>query len=267
MKKLGIPHIGIAIMLFFACQLPTALFLVGTNKYILKLPEIPNEWNILLGSPAWRLEWLGEQGHICSIDVPPDVKDTEVSLTIHQSGPIFAWPYWPQWGIMPHRTRPAGAILPLDIRENRCGLTWMGGIEATLFYLLEASPGNAKYSPANFNWPRFRKLFSEKRLPPAVLSDPWCVDWALVAAKTRLSGFDSRRLVAQPTKPLSVTLPNVGPWVTGSPFKAHVFEGRGANEIKITLESTASVDTILSVHGIIAYSWDGIAYISGFHDP
>ncbi len=254
-------------MLLLACQLPMDLFLVDTNRYILELPEIPNEWHILLGSPAWRLEWLGEQGYISSIDVPPDVKETEVSLTLHQSGPILAWPYWPQWGIMPHRTRPAGALLPLDMQQHRCRLTWMGGVEATLFYLLETSPGTTKYRPANFNWPRFRKLFSEKRLPSAVLSDPWCVDWAFVATKTKLSGFDSRRLVAQPTKPLSVTLPNVGPWVAGSPFTSHVYEGRLSEEMKITLESTASVDTILSVHGIIAYSWDGIAYISGFHDP
>ncbi|AEJ20228.1 hypothetical protein [Gracilinema caldarium] len=267
MKKFRAYLIYIVLMPLSACQFTADLFWVDTKVYIFELPEIPHEWNDVLGSPAWRLEWLSEQGHISSMDVPLGVITTEVSLSIHQPGPILAWPYWPQLGITPHRTRPAGALLPLDVQQNRCRLTWMGGIEATLFYLLKTSPGNAKYDPDTFNWPRFRKLFSEKKLPLAVLADPWCVDWALVATKTRLSGFDSRRLVSQPTKPLFVTLPDVGPWVADSPFIPYLLEGRASEELKITLETTASVNTILSAHGIIAYSWDGIAYISGFHDP
>jgi len=267
MRRIPIFHIDVLLLLFVSCHAPFVDPLVDPAEYVFELPEIPEAWYALLGSPSWSLEWMDENGSITTFCVPSGTKQVTLPLSVHQPGPIWAWPYWSQLGIDPHRTRPAGALLPLDIQGNRCRLTWMGGVEASFFRYLQSSPGDPRYGPEYFNWPRFRSLFQDKRLAQEVLADPWHVDWSLVAEKTRRSGFDSRRLNSRPVKTILISLPVLGPWVSGSPFSPVLPESSGLEDLQISIQAASAVGTLLSTHGIISYSWDGIAYIPGLPDP
>ncbi len=267
MGKIRILYVDVLLMVFLSCGLVSVNHGEPAEVYHCELPPLPESWFTLLGSPAWRIEWTTSDGSRNTLEVPPSVSQAAVPLDGHQPGPIWAWPYWPQLGIGPYRTKPAGALIPLDLQDDHCKLSWLGGVEATLFYYLQASSGNSKYRAEYFNWPRFRSLFSEAKLPPPVLADPWCVDWVLLAEKPRVSGFDSRRLVPRAVRSLVISLPAAGPWVSGSPFTP-VLAGYDAQETgNVTVNASSSVDTILSTHGIISYSWDGIAYIPGLEDP
>jgi len=267
MGKIKTLYIYILFLFLVSCSLVSLNLGSPAEAYCCELPPLPELWCTVLGSPAWRIEWTASDGSRNTLEVPPGVSQAVVPLDVHQPGPIWAWPYWPHLGIGPYRTKPAGALIPLDLRDDRCKLSWLGGVEATLFHYMQVSSGNSTYRAEDFNWPRFRSLFSESKLPPPVLADPWCVDWVLVAGKTRLSGFDSRRLVPRAVRSLDISLPAAGPWVSGSPF-ASALAGYDAQEPeKVTVNASSSVDTILSTHGIISYSWDGIAYIPGLEDP
>jgi hypothetical protein len=267
MGKARIIYIDVLLVVFVSCTASFINPLHDSAEIDVEMPAIPEAWYTLLGSPAWRVEWMTENGSLATLQAPAGTRQVKVPLSVHQAGPLWAWPCWPQLGIEPHRTRPAGALLPLDVIENRCRLTWMGGVEASFFRYLQTSPGDSRYGPEYFNWPRFRSLFSDKRLAQEVLSDPWRVDWSLVAIKTKLSGFDSRRLTPRPVQVIPITLPVLGPWVSDSPFVPAIAESPDAGGLQITLHASAAVDTILSTHGIISYSWDGIAYIPGLPDP
>lgn len=267
MGNMRVLYIDVLLMVLSSCSFSFDTPIRGITEYIVELPDIPLGWSSTLGSPAWRLQWLDKYDLFTTLEVSPGVQELTVPLSIHHPGPIWAWPYWPQHGIEPYRTKPAGAILPLDIRGNRCRLTWMGGVDAVFFEYLEHNSGSSRYSPQRFNWPRFRSLFSEGKLSPEVQKDPWCVNWLLVAQETGHSGFDSRRLVPRPTKVLPIILPHPGPWVSGSPFLQDVYQNQEADGGVLSIPASSAVDTILSTHGILSYSWDGVVFIPGLKDP
>lgn len=243
-----------------ACDLAVPDVLPQTVEVFLSLPDLPASWFSVLGSPAWHIEWPVADGSVRRVDLPAGSYTIPVALSLRHPTPICAYPFWPQLGIDPKRTKPAGALFPLDLKDRVCRLTWLGGVEAVFYQFLGSSTGDPRYGPECFNWRRFRALFDEATVPAPVLADPWCVDWSLVAEKTRKGGFDSRRLVPRETKGLAVSFPVPGPWVSGSPFCL----GSPSEGLSFfTVQASMAVDTFLSTHGIIVYTWDGMVYIPG----
>jgi hypothetical protein len=202
------------------------------DDYALEFPALPGAWQELLGAPRWRLIWMDERGVARTLDTEGGAV---ISTVVEWASPALAFPYWPDRGIFPGEMRPAGAIVPFDIRGDRLRLSWRGGAEAWFYRCLtearnaalaEAGEGGVsvpdKRRPECFDWPRFRSLMSGEAVPPAVRDDPWRVDWQAVASRTVRSGFDRRRVVARTEEEL--TLPaaalGAGPFAGPSPFAA-----------------------------------------------
>jgi hypothetical protein len=105
----------------------------------------------------------------------------------------------------------------------------MGGVDAVLYWELgNASAGepgtqsSVPRMPWNFNWPRFRGLFTDVSVNAQFRADPWLADWPSIAEKIWLSGFDKRRLVPQAREELPVPVAP-GPWIGPSPFAAPLY--------------------------------------------
>ncbi len=261
MKTPPVLLLSLMVTIVSSCNMDPAMAGLDTAEIVLELPPVPDAWRIVLGPPCWLLEWVAQDGTHVSVSVPADTTQVSVKFNIHQYEALWGWPYWPDIGIGPYRTRPAGALVPLDVKNRSCRLTWFGGVEATLFSSLRNSPGDPRYGPEYFNWPRFRALFYDAVLPAEVLADPWCVDWQRVAKKTKASGFDRRRLVPMVTRPVSIRFRSPGRWVPGSPFGSEVLLSGLGEMQNLLIHAGAAVDTFLSTHGIITYTWDGAAFI------
>jgi hypothetical protein len=230
------------------------------SRYSLKMPEIPQSWEILLGRPYWRVEWLNNEGRTETMTLRSN-ENGEISLPQTWANAVIAMPFWPDRGLRPGIFRPAGAIFPFDASGKSLVLSWRGGIDAHLFgefvkvaaeataeaeagqetvpspgeELPEEAPvestlmGRAAVPrlPSNFDWPRFRLLFEDPSVNAEVRADPWLADWHSIAAKIVQSGFDKRRLVPEPRINLTIPLSNGinygigrGPWIGTSPFAA-----------------------------------------------
>jgi hypothetical protein len=185
------------------------------QSYRVNLPALPDVWLEILGEAAWHIEWVGEDGAMHSVEKLQGGIQPYVDLMQSWTTPVSAWPYWQgiKYGVM----KPAGAIFPLDVSGSSIKLSWNGGVDAVFFWEL-ATLDNEKRLPSNFNWKRFRELFSGAQLPEDVLSDPWLADWKDIAIKTAASGFDRRRIVSQKRSSLSLNIPANGPWIGASPF-------------------------------------------------
>jgi hypothetical protein len=196
--------------------------------YTLSLPAIPPTWTALLGTPAWRIEWLNPAGGK-ELMMVRDGEKPRIAVPETWTGPVTAWPHWPARGIEPGVFKPAGALCPFDVSGGSLTLSWRGGVDTVLYWELaaaadpaasrtEASRAAVPRLPWNFNWPRFRDLFKEgSGLNADILADPWLADWSSIAAKTVKSGFDRRRLVPETRGTLSVPV-GPGPWIGVSPF-------------------------------------------------
>ena len=223
---------------FLAVFLYTGFFLVGCGdslvnpQYALKLPEMPQNWETILGEPRWQVEWLNEKGQKETATIRR-MGIVEVSLPPTWASAVLAMPFWPEKGISPGMFKPAGAIFPFDVSGKTLLLSWQGGVDATFFWELAKAAGMAADAtagravdrmPQNFNWPRFRELFDDPSLNEEVRADPWLADWQSIAEKTVQSGFDRRRLVPETRGTLQVPVER-GPWFGTSPFAAPlVFE-------------------------------------------
>jgi hypothetical protein len=213
------------IMKFFKTVFITALFFSAScdedsviqQSYRLKLPPLPDAWLEILGEAAWHIEWVGEDGVIRSVEKLPGGRLPSANIMQNWTTPVSAWPYWPEKGIKHGIMKPAGAIFPLDVSGSSIELSWNGGVDAVFFWEL-AALDNEKRLPHNFNWKRFRELFSGAELPEDVLDNPWIAGWKDIALKTATSGFDRRRIVSQLSSALSITIPANGPWIGVSPF-------------------------------------------------
>ena len=201
------------------------MFIGGEARYVLELPELPDAWRSMLGSPHWRIEWFDGEGRKRSA-VLAGGAGLDVSVPGTFANPVLALPFWPEKGIDHGVFRPAGAIFPFDVSGGRLVLSWRGGIDAAMFLELARAAGSAENAaphptrlPWNFNWPRFRLLFEDPALNADVRADPWLVDWPGVAARTVQSGFDRRRLVPEAVVALELPLGH-GPWIGTSPFAA-----------------------------------------------
>jgi len=221
-------------------------------RYGLELPKIPQGWEVLLGSPYWRIEWLNEGGWKETKTVRGN-NGGEISLPPTLTSAVTALPYWPDRGIGPGIFKSAGAIFPFDASGKTLVLSWQGGVDANLYWeLAQAYQGERAAEqravsrvPWNFNWPRFRELFDDPSLNAEVRADPWLADWHSIAEKIVKSGFDKRRLV--PEARSSVKIPvNCGPWIGTSPFAPPLFF-----ETAPVFPVRQAADTWVSAEGIL----------------
>ncbi|MDR0312769.1 MAG: hypothetical protein LBI14_04160 [Treponema sp.] len=189
------------------------------GAYTPVLPPLPTAWEEIMGKPHWRLEWLTGDGKWRSWEGknPP-----AIDLMEEWANPVLAWPFWPEKGIYPGIMRPAGGLFPWDITGYCLNLSWKAGIDANFWKELAASSDLQQSSgtprhPWLFDWPRFRELFSEGTVDPDILSDPWLADWSFIAQKTVESGFDRRRIKAEPR--IEIAIPSLETfWAGSSPF-------------------------------------------------
>jgi hypothetical protein len=208
--------------LFLCLVLSSCALQEGEGPFGLEFPPLPAAWTELLGNPRWLIGYYTEGAY--------QESDGELPLPPSAAGPVLAWPYWP--GLEPGDFRPAGLILPYDAwspegaADRRLILSWQGGVDAWFYQELErAALDRAQGSGdpedlargRNFNWPRFRALFSDPSVPQEIREDPWRADWPAIAEKTIHSGFRKQWLTAMETSILSIPVPP-GPWISPSPF-------------------------------------------------
>jgi hypothetical protein len=195
----------------------------GGGPYSLEFPPLPASWTELLGSPRWLVRYYAEGS---SREIGEGI-----SLPPSAAGPVFAWPYWPARGLEPGSFRPAGIVLPCGAGPSeggrRLALSWQGGVDAWFYQALENAArdralqdgGGLEGLPRgrNFNWLRFRALFSDPSVPQEIREDPWRADWEAIAENTVRSGFRKQRLKVMETADLSIPAPP-GSWISPSPF-------------------------------------------------
>jgi len=193
-----------------------------SSVYKVEMPQAPENWVSLLGEPHWKLEFFDAEGKKQSKDILPG-QSTEIELPITWTNPVTAWPYWPDYNLIPSLFKPAGALFPFDVSDEHLKLSWEAGPD-TVFYweLVFANNQNEKKLPANFDWLRFRELFKSDVLSDAVVKDPWLLDWQYIAEKTINSNFDRRRLVPQAAVSENIPAPS-GIWYGTSPFAQPLF--------------------------------------------
>jgi hypothetical protein len=247
----GIGAVFAVLNLLASCKEP-----VLRQSYRVNLPVEPDGWLEVLGKAHWRIEWNGGDGTDRSGEVVPDGKNCYAGIMQEWTTAIIAWPYWPEKGIRPGVMRPAGALFPFDVSGGSINLSWNGGVDAVFFREL-AALADEKRLPHNFNWMRFRNLFSDGELPENILNDPWLADWRAIAAKTVSSSFDRRRITAQKGSSMNFTAPSNGPWIGTSPFMRAQDWQTGDS---VTVKVVNPVDIYFCPDGILrcspnAYIW------------
>jgi hypothetical protein len=223
----------LCLLLFLSCGLRD-----GEAPARLEFPPLPAAWAELLGEPRWCIRYYAGAEREAYLE-----DGGEFFLSPSATGPVLAWPYWPARRLEPGDFRPAGLILPYDGRPPegapRLVLSWRGGVDAWFYQALDraaldrapvekATAGDAEppRRGGNFNWPKFRELFSDPSVPQEIREDPWRADWEAVAEKTLSSGFRKQWLVVVETSPLSISAPP-GPWISPSPFAGPLEFGAG----------------------------------------
>ncbi|MDR0553827.1 MAG: hypothetical protein LBG76_03375 [Treponema sp.] len=254
--------ITVLIPLLFAAACEPAI----PPVYRLDPPVLPSAWEETLGSPHWRIEWLGPDGRILSLE---EAALPAIEIAPERANPVLAYPFWPERGIAPGAMRPAGGIFPFDASSSLLRLSWRGGVEGSFFRALNAAHStgaeDSGISPLRrgecFDWPRFRELLNSDSIPAAIREDPWLADWRSLAERTARSGFDRRRIVIQAREELAIPLPADGPWIGPSPFAAPLPWEAGNTVIAGV---TGAVDTYISPGGILHCTrgaWNWIPFI------
>ncbi|MDR0642883.1 MAG: hypothetical protein LBG07_10535 [Treponema sp.] len=223
---------GLLCLLLLSCKLRE-----GESPVRLEFPPLPALWTEILGNPRWFVRYHTEGGREANESYLED--GGELFLPPSATGPVFAWPYWPARGLKPGDFRPAGLILPFDAlppgaSARHLVLSWQGGVDAWFYQALEgaafegAEGGDLEVLERgrNFNWPKFRALFSDSAVPQEIREDPWRADWEAVAEKTIRSGFRKQWLSAMETSALSIPAAP-GPWISPSPFAPALEFGAG----------------------------------------
>ena len=245
---------------FFGFFLLFAVFLLAAcedgpirSSYRPVLPELPGQWEEILGKAHWRLEWIGPAGTWEEFELAAGYEISGFSPVQEWSTPVLAWPYWPKKNLAPGLMRPAGAIFPWDASGEKLNLSWEGGIRAFFWKELEAAWSSAARSsgterlPWYFDWPRFRELLESGNIPEAVRLDPWLADWKSIAVKTVQSGFDRRRIVSRPLTEISISGLG-GLWTGSSPFAPPVDAPSGG---PLRLRAADVPDTWISKEGVL----------------
>jgi len=225
------------------------------SGFALKLPDLPQAWEELLGNPNWRIEWVNLEGRKETMTVQGK-GGWNISPPLTWVSAVCAFPFWPEKGLGPGIFKPAGAIFPYDASGSSLILSWQGGVDAALYWEMARVCGGTEEEegleraavtrlPMNFNWPRFRRLFEDPSLNAEVRADPWLADWAGIAAKIVQSGFDKRRLVPEVRSALTVPV-SPGPWIGVSPFASPlVFETTPVFSVRPTADTWVSRDGLL----------------------
>jgi hypothetical protein len=232
------------------CVLLSCSFAPGAVDRPVSLPPAPPLWISELGQPQWLIRWYGPDGLERSLwaasgDEP--LLDLPDSVPV----PVLAYPCWPGRGIGPGIVRPAGAVFPFDAGDDRVELAWRGGPAANFFRELLLAGGPSDRRPERFDWPRFRSLLESDAVDAAVREDPWTVDWRTVAIRTRVSGFDSRRLRPRDAEIFRYPSPGNGPWLRSSPFAVREVAAVGG---VLVLVASAEPDSLISASGVFRYS-------------
>lgn len=210
--------------LLFCLILSSCALREGEGPFSLEFPSPPAAWTELLGSPRWLVRYFAE-------GAAREVEGGR-SLPSSTAGPVLAWPYWPARGLEPGDFRPAGLVLPYDasspgVPDRLLILSWRGGVDAWFYQELERAARDRTLQDGgaledlpqagNFNWSRFRALFSDPSVPAEIREDPWRADWEAIAERTIRSGFRKQWLDAMETSDLSIPVPP-GRWISPSPF-------------------------------------------------
>jgi hypothetical protein len=83
------------------------------------------------------------------------------------------------------------------------------------------------------------------------------VDWRTVAIRTRVSGFDRRRIKGRDTEILRYALPRNGPWLRRTPFVPEpLYAAAGFLDLAVSAEP----DSLVSPYGdfrfaLAAFAW------------
>jgi hypothetical protein len=209
-------------LLFAFCVLTGCASPVLPSRSVLEFPRLPALRAEVLGRPSWKVEWYNRDGNREST-VVDGYQDIAIPVFSEWPSPVTAWPFWPDKGIEPGMTRPAGALYPFDVSDDVLRLSWRGGAEAAFYLALEeacARKENAEplRKAAFFDWQRFRTFFASEA-PEELREDPWLVNWKEAAEKTVNSGFRTSYVKAGVRTVTEVLIPHDGPWFSASPFQ------------------------------------------------
>jgi len=265
-----LPAVMVFSILFISVLFASSLLVSGCTDrfpsgYILEFPQVPELWISLLGEPHWRVVWLDPAGRKQTTDILSGGNCTgriKIELPMTWANPVTAWPYWPGYNLIPGMFRPAGALFPFDVNNERLRLSWNAGIDAIFYWELAfAQSGldtlDAGRLPFNFDWSRFRELFESEATNEAVREDPWVVDWRSVAERTVAGSFDRRRLVPETVTNKTIPVPagsfnvNTGFWFGTSPFAKPLFfaeDEPSVFPVRFGMNVWVSTDGILRVN-------------------
>jgi hypothetical protein len=254
---------------YFLLMVVLSVFSCGPGKpeFQAVMPPLPEPLAAALGPPVWRVQWIDEHGDVRQTDLQAVAAsgNRAVAATIKPmwewTTPVLAWPYWPEKGIAPGVVHPAGGLFPLDVDAagasgGALALTWSGGVDG-VFYMKMAAYSDGQgglRSPQNFDWGRFRLLFTDGLMNEDAAGDPWLVDWDAVALATVNSGFDRRRIKSAVSGSVGITIPWDGPWAGTSPF-AETPDWAAGDEV--ILSTCAQPGTLFSRQGMIRYTEEG----------
>jgi hypothetical protein len=202
------------------------------NEYALRPPELPAGWSEVLGEPSWVVDWVDHSGSMRE-EVCDNLDRIKITPFAGEYTPVSARPFWPEKGIRAGVFYGAGAIFPLDFDGSEIKLSWQGGIDAH-FYKLLAAEGNNKRLPNNFDWKRFRELFTTGKIEKEALANPWLADWKSAAKLTAESSFSTSRIKARKRHYLIATIPEGGRWIGTSPF-TKPFDWQAEDAVQIAM--------------------------------
>jgi len=248
------------------------------STYRLVFPELPKHWSEFFAGmssensmgifsknshePHWRIEWVAEGGIWRERELAPGGGTPGIPLIQEWTTAVLAWPFWPDFDLLPGMMRPLGALFPWDASGGNLLLSWEGGVEAVFWKEMAAadrttSAANGRL-PWYFDWPRFRELLESGNIPEAVRRDLWLADWKSIAQKTVQSGFDRRRIASRTFSTL--VIPGIGGhWIGSSPFAPPL---DAAPDGSLRPSVTATPDAWISPMGILKCSVSGWVFIA-----
>jgi hypothetical protein len=235
---------------FTGCENP-----VMSSSYKVILPEIPIDWENVLGKPVWKIEWVDKNGNWQKIDVQEN-RNFSLEICNTKLNPVIAYPFWPEKNIAPKIFFPAGAIFPLDVHNNRINLDWQAGIDAQLYLYLSKYNNGGTRNPDQFDWLRFRTLLRTEMENAEIIANPWIVDWENAAKKIAASGFRSSYIKAAKYTEISATIPESALWISPSPFETGKKWETGET---IVLNASETPSRFISAKGTIVFTdktWD-----------
>jgi hypothetical protein len=237
--------VPVCAFLFCGCKNP-----VIYSQYEVILPEIPSDWQTVLGDPVWRLEWVDESGNWQEITAQQN-KSLSLEIINTKINPIIAYPYWPEKNIHPKTFFPAGALFPLDTQNDAISLDWLGGVDAQLFLYLSKYNTEMLRRPEHFDWQRFRGLLRMEIENEEIKANPWIVDWEAAAQRIAQSGFRSSYIREREYTEIEVSIPESALWISPSPFEEgkHWQEGE-----RILLKAAKSPSRYVSAKGTLVFT-------------